>query len=88
MTVDALTKQDTSPDTTQAGYFVIVDISGYTGFLTNNELAHAQSILAELTQLLIERLSAGPTNAGVQGRRVEFRLGLDAYRQHFAALPG
>ena len=47
-----------SPDGTLTGYFVIADISGYTGFLANNELAHAQGILAELSDLLIEKLTA------------------------------
>ncbi len=45
-------------DTTETGYFVIADISGYTGFLAQNELAHAQGILSEITELLIEKLSA------------------------------
>jgi uncharacterized protein YndB with AHSA1/START domain len=45
-------------DTTQTGFFVIADISGYTGFLAHNELTHAQGILAEITQLLIDKLSA------------------------------
>jgi len=45
-------------DTTQMGYFVIADISGYTGFLAHNELLHAQGILSEITGLLIESLSA------------------------------
>jgi uncharacterized protein YndB with AHSA1/START domain len=44
--------------TAQAGYFVIADISGYTGFLANNDLTHAQGILREITELLIENLSA------------------------------
>jgi len=42
----------------QTGYFVIADISGYTTYLTNNELTHAQGILAEITDLLIKELSA------------------------------
>jgi uncharacterized protein YndB with AHSA1/START domain len=45
-------------DRTETAFFVIADISGYTGFLTHNELAHAQGILAEITQLLIDTLSA------------------------------
>lgn len=45
-------------DTTETGFFVIADISGYTGFLAHNELAHAQGILGEITQLLIDKLSA------------------------------
>ena len=49
---------DDSRDGTLTGYFVIADISGYTGFLANNELAHAQGILAELSDLLIEKLAA------------------------------
>ena len=39
------------------GYFVIADISGYTKYLANNELAHAQGILGEITDLLIRELS-------------------------------
>lgn len=39
-------------------YFVIVDISGYTAYLANNELEHAGGILAEITELLIDKLSA------------------------------
>ncbi len=58
MSADVQTASGTRHDTTQAGYFVIADISGYTGFLAHNELAHAQSILAEITELLIEHLSA------------------------------
>ena len=44
-------------DPIQTGFFAIADISGYTGFLTRNELVHAQGILAEITRLLIEKLS-------------------------------
>ena len=39
------------------GYFVIADISGYTKYLASNELEHAQGILGEITDLLIEELS-------------------------------
>ena len=45
-------------DGTQAGFFVIADISGYTAFVAQNDLAHAQGVLAEITGLLIEKLSA------------------------------
>ena len=43
---------------TEQGFLVIADISGYTGYLANNELEHAQGILAEFTDLLIKQLSA------------------------------
>lgn len=39
-------------------YFVIVDISGYTEYLAKSELEHAGAILAEITELLIAKLSA------------------------------
>ena len=45
-------------DGTQAGFFVIADISGYTAFVAQNDLVHAQGVLAEITGLLIEKLSA------------------------------
>jgi hypothetical protein len=39
------------------GYLVLADISGYTGFLTETELEHAQEIIHELTSLIRTRLS-------------------------------
>lgn len=42
----------------EEGFLLIADISGYTGYLANNELEHAQGILAEFTDLLIRQLSA------------------------------
>ena len=39
------------------GYFVIADISGYTKYLTSNELEHAQGVVGEITNLLIRELS-------------------------------
>ena len=41
-------------DGTQAGFFVIADISGYTAFVAQNDLVHAQGVLAEITGILIE----------------------------------
>ena len=40
------------------GYLIIADISGYTKFLVQSELDHARAILSELSNLLIEKLSA------------------------------
>ena len=39
--------------------FAIADISGYTKFLASSELEHAQDILAEFTNTVVEAL--GPT---------------------------
>lgn len=38
----------------QQGYFLIADITGYTQYLNESELDHAQSILTSLLNLLIE----------------------------------
>lgn len=58
MAVTRSTEPVRSCDGTYSAYFVIADISGYTGFLANNDLAHAHGILSELTTLLIEALGA------------------------------
>lgn len=44
--------------TAHTGYFVIADISGYTRFVTENDLEHAQGVLNDVITLLIERLGA------------------------------
>ena len=41
---------------TQHGYLILADIAGYTSYLAGVELTHAQEILTELLELLVERL--------------------------------
>ncbi len=40
----------------KTGFFIIADISGYTSFFSGAELDHAQAIVEELTQLIIEHV--------------------------------
>jgi uncharacterized protein YndB with AHSA1/START domain len=40
----------------QTGYFLIADISGYTAFLTQSELEHAQDILENLFHALLDNI--------------------------------
>ncbi|OBJ96484.1 hypothetical protein A5638_16445 [Mycolicibacterium fortuitum] len=40
---------------TREGYLLLADISGYTNFLTQTELEHAQAIVSELTVLVRDR---------------------------------
>src|SRR6266481_5065637 len=40
----------------QTGFFVIADISGYTSFVSGTELEHAQSIIEELTKLILDHI--------------------------------
>jgi uncharacterized protein YndB with AHSA1/START domain len=40
--------------TTKSGYFLIADITGYTAYLSESELEHAQETLSTLLTLLIE----------------------------------
>ena len=42
----------------QDGYFALVDISGYTEYVTTIELEHSRGVLSEITQLMIETLRA------------------------------
>jgi hypothetical protein len=51
-------KQSQTDGGPKRSYFVIVDISGYTAYLATHELEHACGILAEITEPLIDKLSA------------------------------
>jgi hypothetical protein len=42
--------------TIKTGFFVIADISGYTSFLTQTEVDHAQAIVEELTKLILDHI--------------------------------
>lgn len=44
-------------DRVRVGYLVLADISGYTRFVTTTELEHSQSIIGELTELMIRALA-------------------------------
>ena len=41
--------------TTQHGYLVIADISGYTSYVAKTELEHSYEILSDLLELLVEK---------------------------------
>jgi hypothetical protein len=43
--------------TTERGFLVLADISGFTAFVTTTELEHGPPIIAELLEAVIERLS-------------------------------
>lgn len=47
-----------STGSSRHGYFVIADLSGYTRFVTENDLEHAQGVLHDLISLIIEQLGA------------------------------
>jgi hypothetical protein len=54
---------ESTSSTTNAGYFVIADISGYTSFVNNHDFAHAQGILTSFWSV-IELLNAGARKDG------------------------
>lgn len=43
---------------TRSGFFLIADLSGYTSFVTGNDLEHAQGVLNDLISLIIAQLGA------------------------------
>jgi uncharacterized protein YndB with AHSA1/START domain len=57
-------------DSTQRGYLVLADISGYTSFVAQTELEHAQAILTELLELVIERFNTRLTISKLEGDAV------------------
>ncbi len=54
----------------QHGYLILADISGYTSYLAGVELTHAQDILAELLELIVERFAPPLTIAKLEGDAV------------------
>lgn len=52
------------------GHLVIADISGYTQFLTDNELEHANGIIGELLNAVIAAIHAPLKVSGIEGDAV------------------
>ncbi len=52
---------------TQKGYILIADISGYTEYLSQTELAHAQDILETLMQALVENIQPPIAISRIEG---------------------
>ena len=55
---------------TQHGYLVIADISGYTSFVAKTELEHSHEILSELLELLVEKFQPLMTISKLEGDAV------------------
>ncbi|MEW5940358.1 MAG: DUF2652 domain-containing protein, partial [Chloroflexota bacterium] len=55
---------------TRHGYLVLADISGYTGYLAQVELEHAQEILADLLECIVERFKTALTISKLEGDAV------------------
>jgi len=58
------------PTTTQHGFLIIADISGYTSFVAKTELEHSQEILSELLELLVSRFQSTMTISKLEGDAV------------------
>src|SRR5512141_96141 len=52
---------------TQHGYLVIADISGYTSFVAKTELEHSHEILSDLLELLVDRFKPLMTISKLEG---------------------
>jgi hypothetical protein len=55
---------------TQHGYLLLADISGFTAYLAGTELEHSQAIVGELLELLVVRLRALLTVERLEGDAV------------------
>jgi uncharacterized protein YndB with AHSA1/START domain len=58
------------PPDVDEGYLVLADVSGYTGFLAGVELDHANGILADLIQQMLDGLAPPLELAGLEGDAV------------------
>ena len=56
--------------TTQHGFFILADISGYTSFVAKTELEHSHEILTELLELLVENIKPVMTISKLEGDAV------------------
>lgn len=52
---------------TRHGYLVLADISGYTGYLAQVELEHAQEILTDLLECIVEKFKTALTISKLEG---------------------
>jgi len=52
---------------TQKGYLVLADISGYTFFLANTELEHANIAISYLLETIVEKMGAALTISKLEG---------------------
>ena len=59
-----------SNSSTQHGYLVIADISGYTSFVARTELEHSQEILSELLEVLLSQMTTLLTLSKLEGDAV------------------
>jgi hypothetical protein len=71
--------------TTERGFLVLADISGFTAFVTRTELEHGPPIIAELLEAVIGRLAPPLEIQEVEGDAV-FAFGLDRVVVPSAAL--
>ena len=55
---------------TQTGYLVLADISGYTSFVAQTEIEHADMALAFLLETIVEKLSNLLTISQLEGDAV------------------
>lgn len=55
---------------TQTGYLLLADISGYTSFVAQTEIEHADIALSYLLETIVERLNATLTIAKLEGDAV------------------
>jgi uncharacterized protein YndB with AHSA1/START domain len=58
------------PSQARQGYFLLADVSGYTAFLTQSELDHAQDVLHSLFQTLLGEIRPPLAVAEVEGDAV------------------
>jgi hypothetical protein len=55
---------------TQTGYLVLADISGYTSFVANTELEHANVVISYLLEAIVDKMGSALTISKLEGDAV------------------
>jgi hypothetical protein len=55
---------------TQTGYLVLADISGYTSFVANTELEHANVVISYLLEVIVDKMDSALTISKLEGDAV------------------
>ena len=55
---------------TQTGYLVLADISGYTSFVANTELEHANVVISYLLEAIVDKMDSALTISKLEGDAV------------------
>ena len=64
---------------TRRGYFILADITGFTSFVADSELEHAQHILSQILNLLIKKFTPQFSLVEIEGDAIFLYSPLESF---------